>query len=307
MSFSDIGNLIYLPFDEIEPGKPTEAHEYLIRSAANHLESIGRNWVPVIVKETAPDQYQVIGNSFVYAVADAAGLSKVWCIVAEDTPETVATTQILAQEIFPKTNLSTASREEISAALDYIRSQPNSPITSKTSTSLLSRLDEASRQYWKSFDPIKKMGCGITTDLKLKAFEKVFYLTPELRPKTNLSTASREEISAAVDYVLNQLAMPLKGVSQASLVDCLDEAPRQYWENFDPVKKLGCGITTKAKLKALEEVFYLTPEPMPEVITDRKILETLTTQQLKDMAKKRDVKGLSKLKKADLVELLAAA
>ncbi|MGF1517184.1 MAG: Rho termination factor N-terminal domain-containing protein [Nodosilinea sp.] len=57
----------------------------------------------------------------------------------------------------------------------------------------------------------------------------------------------------------------------------------------------------------LEEVFYLTPEPMPEVITDRKILETLTTQQLKGMAKKRDVKGLSKLKKADLVELLVAA
>ncbi len=226
MSFSDTGNLMYLPFDEIEPGKPTEIHEYLIQSAANLLGSNGRNWVPVIVKEISPEQYQVIGNSFVYAVAAEAGLSKVWCIIADNAPETIATTQALTQEVLPKTNLSTAGREEISVAVDYLLSQPTAP---------------------------------------------------------------------------------LKGVKPASLIARLDEAPRQYWKNFEPVKKLGCGITTKAKLKALEEVFYLTPEPMPEVITDRKILETLTTQQLKDMAKKRDVKGLSKLKKADLVELLAAA
>ncbi|MEA5453042.1 Rho termination factor N-terminal domain-containing protein [Leptolyngbya sp. CCNP1308] len=226
MSFSDVGNLMCLPFDEIEPGEPTDVHEYLIQSAANQLGPEGRNWIPVIVKETAPDQYQVIGNSFVYAVAAEAGLSEVWCIIADDLPETVSISRSLAQEVLPK---------------------------------------------------------------------------------TNLSIASREEISAAVDYVLRQPATPLKGVSHASLVARLDEAPRQYWKNLQPITKLGCRVTGGKKLKALEEVFYLTPEPMPEVITDRKILETLTTQQLKDMAKKRDVKGLSKLKKADLVELLAAA
>ncbi|MBD2112031.1 MULTISPECIES: transcription termination factor rho family protein [Cyanophyceae] len=226
MSLSDVGNLMCLPFDEIEPGEPTEAHEYLIQSAASQLGPEGRNWVPLVVKELAPDQYQVIGNSFVYAVAAEAGLEEVWCIIADDAPETVAITQALAQETLPKTNLSTASREEISAALDYLMSQPSTP---------------------------------------------------------------------------------LKGVSHASLVARLDAAPRQYWKNLQPITKLGCRITAGKKLKTLEQVFYLTPEPMPEVITDRQLLESLSTQQLKTMAQKRDFKGLSKLKKADLVALLAAA
>jgi hypothetical protein len=46
---------------------------------------------------------------------------------------------------------------------------------------------------------------------------------------------------------------------------------------------------------------------MPDVVRDRTLLESLTTAQLKAMAKKRDIEGLSKLKKADLVNLLTAA
>jgi hypothetical protein len=226
MSLSDIGNLMCLPFDEIEPGQPTEAHEYLIQFAANQLGPEGRNWVPLVVKETGPDQYQVIGNAFIYAVAAEAGLDEVWCIIADDTPETVAITQALAQEI---------------------------------------------------------------------------------APKTNLSTASRDEISAAIDYLLGQPGTPLKGLRQASLLARLDEAPRQYWKTLQPITKLGCGVTGGKKLKALEQVFYLTPEPMPDVVRDRTLLESLTTAQLKAMAKKRDIEGLSKLKKADLVNLLTAA
>ncbi|PSR18085.1 transcription termination factor rho family protein [filamentous cyanobacterium CCP3] len=226
MSLSDVGNLMCLPFDEIEPGQPTEAHEYLIQFAASQLGPEGRNWIPLIVKETGPDQYQVIGNSFVYAVAAEADLNEVWCIIAEDTPEAVAITRALAQETQPKTNLSIASRDEISAAIDYLMALPNTA---------------------------------------------------------------------------------LKGVSHASLVARLDEAPRQYWKTLQPITKLGCRITAGKKLKALQEVFYLTPEPMPEVVTDRALLESLTTTQLKDMAKKRNIAGLSKLKKADLVNLLAAA
>ncbi|WP_035984852.1 Rho termination factor N-terminal domain-containing protein [Leptolyngbya sp. KIOST-1] len=226
MSRSDIGNLMCLPFDEIEPGEPTEAHEYLIQFAASQLGSEGRNWVPLVVKEIAPDQYQVIGNAFIYAVAAEAGLSEVWCVIADDKPETVSITRALAQEI---------------------------------------------------------------------------------PPKTNLSTASREEISAAIAYLTSQIDSPLKGINQASLIARLDDAPRRYWKNLQPITKLGCRITAGKKLKALEQLFYLTPEPMPEVITDRALLESLNTQQLKAMAKKRDIEGLSKLKKADLVNLLAAA
>ncbi|MBE9111970.1 Rho termination factor N-terminal domain-containing protein [Nodosilinea sp. LEGE 07298] len=226
MSLSDVGNLMCLPFDEIEPGEPSEVHEYLIQFAANQLGPEGRNWIPLVVKETAPDQYQVVGNAFIYAVAAEAGLGEVWCIIADDSPETVAITQALAQET---------------------------------------------------------------------------------QPKTNLSTASREEISAAIDYLMSQADSPLKGTNPASLVARLDDAPRQYWKDLKPITKLGCRITAGKKLKALEQIFYLTPKPLPEVITDRALLESLNTQQLKAMAKKREIEGLSKLKKADLVKLLAAA
>jgi hypothetical protein len=226
MSLVDVGNLMCLPFDEIEPGPSTDAHEYLIQAAANQIGPVGRNWVPLIVREIGPDQYQVVGHAFIYAVAAVAELQEVWCIIADDTPETAFVTQTLAREVLPKTNLSTASREEISVAIDFLLQQPNTP---------------------------------------------------------------------------------LKGVSHASLVARLDDAPRQYWQDLKPITKLGCRVTAGKKLQALEQIFYLTPEPLPEIITDPELLDSFNTKQLREMAKKRSLKGYSSMKKADLVELLMAA
>ncbi|HBS71430.1 MAG TPA: hypothetical protein DEA79_20425 [Cyanobacteria bacterium UBA11153] len=44
---------------------------------------------------------------------------------------------------------------------------------------------------------------------------------------------------------------------------------------------------------------------MPEVIQDPTILNTLTTGQLKTMAKKRGIPGYNKKKKDELVKLLS--
>ncbi|MEO1127058.1 MAG: transcription termination factor rho family protein, partial [Cyanobacteria bacterium J06639_16] len=214
MSFSDVGNLMCLPFDEIEPGEPTDAPEYLIQASAKLLGPEGRNWIPLIVKETGQDEYLVVGNSFIYAVADEAGLKEVWCIIADDSEETQSIARALAGEMVPKTNLSKASRDEISSALDYLINQPSSP---------------------------------------------------------------------------------LKGVSLVTATTRIDEAPRQYWDSLKPITKLGCKITAGKKLKALEQIFYLTPEPMPEVIRDRSLLESFNTTQLKAMAKKRKLTGITKM------------
>ncbi|MBE9155825.1 Rho termination factor N-terminal domain-containing protein [Nodosilinea sp. LEGE 06152] len=51
----------------------------------------------------------------------------------------------------------------------------------------------------------------------------------------------------------------------------------------------------------------MTPELLPKGVTDRALLKSLNTQQLKAMAKERDIEGFSKPEKADLVNLLAAA
>jgi hypothetical protein len=87
--------------------------------------------------------------------------------------------------------------------------------------------------------------------------------------------------------------------------DRIDEAPREHWKTLDQITTLKCGITKGKKLNALKEVFYLTPQPMPEVIKDSTSLNTLTAGELRDMAKKRGISGYSKKRKNDLIELLS--
>ncbi len=75
--YSDVGNLMYLDLDIIESGNKTSISEYLIQATAEQLNSSNsRNWIPLIVKETTEDCYQVIGNSFVYAVAECSKIRK---------------------------------------------------------------------------------------------------------------------------------------------------------------------------------------------------------------------------------------
>lgn len=224
-NLSDVGNLMHLYLEDIDPGEGTDAPLFLITAAAKLLGEAGqRNWVPLIVKEIGRDQYQVIGNTFIYAIAEVAGLEKVWCIIADDREETKQLTQILSGEKIPKINLSTATTDEIRQALQYLIEQP---------------------------------------------------------------------------------ATSLKGVKLATATSRIDQAPRQYWQSLDPITQLKCGITKGKKLKALETVFYLTPQPMPEIIEDPTILKNMTMKDLKAIAHKRQLTGYSKLKKQELIELLS--
>lgn len=223
MGLNDIGNLLCLPFDEISPGKPTEVHDFLIQESARLLRKSQRNWVPLVVKEVQPDNYEVIGNTYVYEAIAEAGLEKAWCILADDSLDTAEVTAVLAQDATPRVNLSNASSQQISAALDYLIKQPGS--------------------------------------------------------------------------ILNK-------VNIASATSRIDEAPRQYWQTLKPITKLKCGITEGKKLKVLEEIFYLEPQQLPDIITDQKLLSSFNVKELGNIAKKRGIKGYSKLKKSDLITTL---
>ncbi|MBD1910309.1 MULTISPECIES: Rho termination factor N-terminal domain-containing protein [unclassified Leptolyngbya] len=178
----DIGNLMHLYLDEIDPGKGTNTPQFLIQASAHLLNEKGRrNWVPLIVREVGGDRYEVIGNTFVYAVAEEAGLERVWCIIADDSDNTAEVTRVLAGEEIPKVNLSKASRDEIMAALEYVMEQPGSPLKTIKLAVATNRIDEAPRQFWKTLDPVVTLKCGITKGKKLDVLKQVFYLTPQLK------------------------------------------------------------------------------------------------------------------------------
>jgi hypothetical protein len=99
-------------------------------------------------------------------------------------------------------------------------------------------------------------------------------------PKINLSKASRDEIMAALRYLIEQPGSVLKTVKLAVATNRIDEAPRQYWKNFDPITNLKCGITKGKKLDALKQVFYLTPQPMPDSIAHKMNLVVIATDFL---------------------------
>jgi hypothetical protein len=82
----EIGTLLHLYLEEIEPLISTKAHQFLITEAAKSIsEAQGRNWIPVIVKQTGIESFQAIANIFILVAAQEAGIDKVWCIVADDS------------------------------------------------------------------------------------------------------------------------------------------------------------------------------------------------------------------------------
>ena len=183
-NLSDIGNLMHIYLDDISPSEGIDTPEFLIKASARLLKEKGdRNWIPLLVKETGKDKYEVIANSFIYAVAKEAGLDRVWCIIADDSDDTMEVTKVLAQEKTPKINLCTASREEIVAALQYLIEQPGSALKTVKLAVAANRIDEAPRQSWQNFDPIIKLKCGVTKGAKLEALKQVFYLTPQPKPE----------------------------------------------------------------------------------------------------------------------------
>ena len=97
-SLSNIGNLMRLYLDNIDSSISNDTPEFLIKASARLLKEKGdRNWIPLLVKETGKDKYEVIANSFIYAVAKEAGLDRVWCIIADDSDDTAEITKVFAK------------------------------------------------------------------------------------------------------------------------------------------------------------------------------------------------------------------
>jgi hypothetical protein len=263
--FDDVGKLMYLPLEEIKADGQSYESDFIISAAAEAvLQAGGRNWIPVIVKETTDGKYQVVSNYFIYAVAQKAELERVWCIVIEPNEQSIEQAKILARETTPKVNLSLATRDTILAALRYLISEPGSDLKGVDPVIAANKMSEAKRETWSNFNPITTLRCGITKGKKLDALSKVFFLSPpkqsEPTPQApeiiSIKRASREEIFNRLSYLSKYKIGGFEAIDPDRAADVIFTASKSKWKSLNPIAKLECGIDT-AKIKTLKTVFSL--------------------------------------------------
>ena len=84
MEYSDIGTFKHTYLDEIDV-KPTQrVNPKKVAEAAKRFKEEGRNWEPVILKETRPDRYEIIGNAHLYEAAKQAGFERLWTVIGDN-------------------------------------------------------------------------------------------------------------------------------------------------------------------------------------------------------------------------------
>jgi hypothetical protein len=263
-NFDNIGKLMHLPLASIEPAGEFSESEFLVTVAAESVvQSGGRNWVPLIVKEIADYQYQVVSNYLVYAVAQKADLERVWCIVIDPEGKNIEQAKILARETLPKVNLNTASRETILAALNSLMAEPGSPLKGVKTVVAANRIAEANREGWSDFSLIPNLKCGITKGKKLDALAQVFYISPAVKPEpppapevVSIKRASRDEIFERLNYLSAHKIGGFESVEPEKAADAIFTASKGKWKSLNPISKLEGGIDT-AKIKTLKTVFTL--------------------------------------------------
>ena len=263
--YDDIGKLMHLPLADIEPGEPCSESEFIITAAAEAvLQASGHNWIPVIVKETGDYQYQVVSNSFIYAVAHQAELERVWCIIIEPESKNIEQAKILAKEAIPKVDLSTASRDTILAALRYLVAEPGSVLKGLDVIVAANRISAANRETWSNFNPITSLKCAISRGKKLDALAKVFYLSPppQLAPPppppeaVSVKRASRDEIFDRLNYLSTNKIGGFEKNDSETTADAIFNANKGKWRSLNPISQLECGIDT-AKMKIIKTLFSL--------------------------------------------------
>ncbi len=261
--YDNIGKLMHLPLNQIESDEDFFESEFIINNAAEAvIQADGRNWVPLIVKEME-EKYQVVSNCLIYAVAHKAELERVWCIVIDPVPQNIEQAKILTRETIPKTNLSTASRDSILAALGYLIDQPGSALKGLDLLKATNRIADADREKWKSFSPITQLKCGITSGKKLDELKKVFFLAPPPKPEVlplpktvSVKRASRDEIFERLNYLSAYKIGGFETIEPEKTADAIFTASKGKWKSLNPISKLECGIDT-AKIKTLKKVFTL--------------------------------------------------
>lgn len=255
----NIGKLMHLKLSKIESAEPCSESEFIIAGAAEAVLQAGnRNWIPIIVKETGDYQYQVVSNHFVYAVAQQAKLDLVWCIVIDPKPSNIEQAKILAREANPTVNLSTASKDTIIAALEYLVKEQK--WKNVTPVEAANKILASNREQWSDFIPLTKLPCGLSK-ARLDCITKVFTISPPPPPppppeKVSVKRASRDEIFDRLNYLSTNKIGGFENIDAEKTADAIFNANKGKWKSLTPIPKLEPGLDT-AKMKTFKTLFTL--------------------------------------------------
>lgn len=229
-NYHQMGNLMYLYVDEIETNLSCDLPDFLVKTSAKKiLQEGGVNWIPVIVKKLADSRYELIANVFIFAIALEAGLERIWCVIVDNEEKTAELAQILAKEKIPKINLSTASRDEIRSALEYLIEKPGSVLKGIKIAIATKKIHEAPRHQWKKLTEITKLKCGITRGKKIESLGEVFYLSPEKNENKLIAKTTNNEINYNNDNINNWENLTVKELKS--------EAKKQGLTGYSKMKK----------------------------------------------------------------------
>lgn len=260
--FDNIGQLVCLPLESIQSEQSVNESEFIVAAAADSIRATGgRNWIPLIVKETREYEYEVVGNNFIFAVSHCAGLEKVWCIIIEPKASLIEQVKLLARETEPRVNLAHASRNTILSALRYVASQPASPLKGVDLTVATNRIEDSNRSVWKDLTPITKLSCGITKGKKLEALSSIFFIDAPPPPPSppeilSIKKSSRNEIFDRLHYLETYKIGGCESLNSNNIADIIFTAQKTKWKSLNALIRLECGIEPK-HVKSLKIVFSL--------------------------------------------------
>jgi len=301
--FDGIGTIREFYLDQLEYSNTINEPDFLVNAAAQVLKKYGgKNWVPIIIKDIGDDKYEVIGNSFVYAVAKAAKLEKILSIVIESTDEAEEISKILSKEVPPKINLSTANKDEIKAKFEYLKSQSNSPLSKIQPNSIeniANKIVKSNRQYWTDLTPLGNLGTNNLVKENLEFISKGFYLTPiepPEPPKINLSIANRDQIMEGLEFLKEERKLNIDVLDASTK---LEQAEKKYWIDYKGVLDLKIKIKDD-KLDDFKSVFSLRPELLELPLN----IDALTIKKLQEIVKKMGLFIKTRPAKKDYIEAI---